>query len=640
MPAESINHILRSAGRHAKKGEIELAVQKYQSVLSRFPGNKRASDGLKALQKQNAAGKSAGMGPTKSQIDGLVALYKQGRLREALAQGETLARRFPQVSMIAKLLGAVNLGLGNAEEAVACFSRVVNIEPQSAESWYNLGGALRATGSFQQAVTNYRKALQIKPDHAEAQNNLGLCLYDLGMLGKAAESYREALRIKPKFAEPHFNLGNVLSDMGKFHEAVSSYRCAVQVRPEYVQAHNNLGNALKRLGKFEEAAASYQSALQIKPDYAEANNNLGVVLRSLGKPGEAASCFEAALQVRPDFCDAHKNLSTVRKYRDSDPHLRQMLELLERPNLSARDRIYLDFALAKGLDDVGEYDRAFACLLEGNRLRKEELGYKLSSARSLFSQVRAIFAESVSTPVGTNDGGNEVNPRPLFVLGMPRSGTSLVEQILASHSRVYGGGELELLSQAVAAIQWDTGPLATNQVQAIRQSYLAGLSKLEVPEPVITDKMPGNFLWIGFILAAMPEARIVHVIRDARATCWSNFKHYYSGNGNGFTYDLEDLALYYKMYADLMAFWHDRYPQRIYDLHYETLINHQREETRKLLDHVGLDWEVACLDFYKTERGIGTASALQVREPMYRESSEKWRKYEHLLQSQSGWPGH
>lgn len=309
-----------------------------------------------------------------------------------------------------------------------------------------------------------------------------------------------------------------------------------------------------------------------------------------------------------------------------------MLQLVERRSLSDEDRMQLSFALGKAHDDIGNHDKAFSYLLDGNRLRKQELKYDISSARASFTKIKATFSENVpALNVGNEPNGAE-GQRPIFILGMPRSGTTLVEQILASHSQVYGAGELRLLGPLVNTIKWSATQLSSGQLESIRKSYSSGLTEIGASEPYITDKMPLNFQWIGFIFTAIPGAKIVHVKRDARATCWSNFKHYFSGKGNGFANDLQDVAEYYKMYIDLMAFWHQKFPGRIYYLNYEALTEHQEEETRKLLYYVGLDWEDQCLEFHETKRTVRTASATQVRQKMYQGSSEEWRNYEKHLE--------
>jgi len=662
----SVDQALRKAKRHANKGEADLAEQKYKSVLEKFPKNRRAIEGLKALQQPKAVKAATNSEPSQEQINRLIALYDQGKLQEALIQGEALAKQFPNAPFTPNLLGAVNAGLGRLEKAVASYTKALQIKPDYAEAHNNLGNtlsdlgkpedavasyneslqikpdyaeahnnlgnALKALGKPEEAVASYNKALQIKPDYAEAHNNLGNALKALGKPEEAVPSLTKALQIKPDYAEAHYNLGSTLNYLGKPEEAVASYNKALQIKPDFAEAHNNLGNALKALGKPEEAVASYNKALQINPDYAEAHNNLGNTLSDLGKPEETVASYNRALQIKPDHAEAHRNLSVIKKYHDEDPQRHRMLELVERHDLSDKDRMHLNFALGKAYGDIGNHDKAFSYLLDGNRLRKEELKYEIASARALFAEIKSTFSEDVRILNVFKESEGTKDQQPIFILGMPRSGTTLVEQILASHSQVYGAGELGLLRQAVNAVKWNSARLSLEQLKSIRKSYLSGLTEIGASERYMTDKMPLNFLWIGFIFAATPEANIVHVKRDARATCWSNFKLYFSRRGNGFAYDLQDVAEYYKMYIDLMAFWHEKFPGRIYDLNYEALTEYQEDETRKLLENVGLNWEDQCLEFHKTKRAVQTASATQVRQKMYQGSSEEWRKYEKHLE--------
>jgi len=312
-----------------------------------------------------------------------------------------------------------------------------------------------------------------------------------------------------------------------------------------------------------------------------------------------------------------------------------MESLLTDSERSESDRIFLCFALAKVYDDLGEYDKSFDYLDEGNRLRKKELDYHLDHDRRLITKTREIFNAGGLDPQIAADGNASI--QPLFIVGMPRSGTSLVEQILASHSKVHGAGELATIGELVSpilstlldqSVNQDNRQLSQNEIKRLHDSYLEKLTALKVAEKIITDKLPLNFRWIGFILSAFPGAKIIHLIRDPRATCWSIYKQYLSVKGNGYGYDLGDLAAFYELYIDLMSFWHDRFPNTIYDLCYEDLTENQETETRKLLAYCDLQWEKRCLDFHQTKRTVKTASAAQVRQKMYQGSSEAWRKYE------------
>ncbi len=572
-------------------------------------------------------------GPSREQLMGLTTLYKQGRLQEALSQGEALAKQFPNEPITANLLGAVYVEMGRLEQAVASYKRALQIRPDFAEAHSNLGNVLKRTGKPEEAIASYRRALQIRPDYAEAHCNLGDILNETGKHGEAVESYRRALDVKPDFAVAHNNLGTVLNQLGRPEEAISSLARALQIQPNLAEAHNNLGAALNELGKPDAAISSLTRALQIRPDYAEAHSNLGDALNNLGMSEQARTTYENALRINPAYAAVHRSLSAVKTFQDSDPQISQMLQLVARNNLPEADRVHLNFALAKAHEDIGDYGRAFSYFAEGNRLRKQALNYDISSAQALFARIKSTFSMNVPEPIAPADTETTEHQVPVFVLGMPRSGTTLVEQILASHSQVHGAGELILLGQSIHSINWASTQLSSDQLLSIRKSYLSGLARLGACESYVTDKMPINFCWIGFILAAIPEARIVHVKRDARATCWSNFKHYFSDKGNGFAYDLQDVSMFYGMYHDLMAYWHEKYPDRIYDLDYDTLTEHQEEETRRLLQHVGLNWEGQCLEFHKTRRAVQTASVTQVRQKMYQGSSDEWRRYEGHLGS-------
>ena len=390
--------------------------------------------------------------------------------------------------------------------------------------------------------------------------------------------------------------------------------------------------ALFKQGQFLECRARCEAQAKQFPNEPDTANLLGATYAAPGQMDDANTSYTRALQINPVFARAYRILSTVRTYQDGDPQLRQMLQLLQQENLSKADRTNLNFAVAKAHEDTGNDDRAFSFLAEGNRLRKEVLCYDIPSSRALFARIKETFSKEIPVLRETEAPDPENHKRPVFVLGMPRSGTSLVEQILASHSQVHGAGELVLLGQSVNTVDWASRKLSSDQLRFVRESYLAGLGKLGRPEPYVVDKMPNNFWWIGFIFSALPDASIIHVKRDARATCWSNYRHYFSGRGNGYAYDLQDVTEYFKMYVDLMTFWHELFPGRIVDLAYESLTEDQEEETRKLLGQIGLGWESRCLEFHKTERAVQTASALQVRREMYQDSSCEWRKYEKYLE--------
>ena len=449
------------------------------------------------------------------------------------------------------------------------------------------------------------------------------------------KAYEKAITNKSDYAEAHNNLGSALRDLGKLDAAIEHYEKTLVIKPNHFTAYNNLGIVLMEIGQHDAAVVHYKKAIAIKPDYAEAHNNLGILFKELGQKDEAVKSFEKALSINPEYIRVHRQLSAIKKYTTNDPQITQMQSLASTSDLSQSDRMHLCFALAKVYEDLEKQDELFKFLHEGNRLRKQELNYSLDMDQNTHSVVKKLFSSSSSMVKKSVYKASKI--RPVFILGMPRSGTSLVEQIISSHHEVYGAGELNTLNNLIFPIvkersTHDTNGISKKTFLSIRQRYLDSLSRFNVTEKVITDKMPINFRWIGFILTAFPEAKIVHLKRDARATCWSIYKHYFSGRGLGFPYNIDDLTRFYGLYTDLMAFWYQLFPDKIYDICYEDLTVNQEEETRKLLEYCELHWDENCLDFHTSKRAVKTASKFQVRQKMYQGSSEAWKEYEEYLQ--------
>ncbi|MDO8786816.1 MAG: tetratricopeptide repeat protein [Sulfuritalea sp.] len=628
---------LDTAAAHALRAKAETATRS-EFFLTKSPKAGKAAIKKRTSKKDvrpTSKGAASALSLSQTEVNQLVALFKAGRHAELENRTRLLLERYPNSGFVWKVLG-VSLGM-QGKDALPALRQASKLLPDDAEAHNNLGNAMQYLGQLDNAIASFRRALEIEPDYAEAHYNLGNALKDLGQFDGAAASYRRALEIRSDYAEAHNNMGNALRDLGQLNEAVASCRRALEIIPDCAEAHNNLGNTLQDLGQFDDAIDSYRQALAITPNYAEAHNNLGNALKSLGQLDEASTSYRRALKIKPDYADAHRNLSVMKRYKPDDPQFAQMLALIASPTLSDQDKIQIGFALGKAYEDIGDADTSFRYLQEGNRLRKKQLGYDIDADKRLFAFIKSTFAVACLPVLEHAQSPAQLTQRPVFIVGMPRSGTTLVEQILASHSQVYGAGELDVLARIADCALRDikqnhSGQLTVATLGSVRADYLAGLDTLDTRAPCVTDKMPLNFRWTGFILTAIPEARVVHVQRDPIATCWSIFKHYFSQKGNGYAYDLADLAEFYKLYVDLMAFWRQRFPGQIYDLNYETLTENQERETQALLKHCDLTWEDRCLEFHKTKRAVKTASSTQVREEMYRGSSEAWRKYKAHIQ--------
>ena len=535
---------------------------------------------------------------SKEQVESVYALYTSGKIKEAIERIKILNEDYPNVPLLFNILGA-------------CY---------------------QANGQFEGAIQMFETATKLKSDYAEAHFNLGVVLKELGRFHLAIKSYKKAITIVPNYPDAHNNLGTVYKELGDAKAAIESYEWALAYKPEYIQAMVNIGAIYSDYDQ-KTAIKYYKKAISINPDYAEPHFALGSVLRHLGEKNDSIKSYEKALAINPEHVDAHKDLGTLKKYTIKDPQIAVMGELIARNGLSQSDYIGLNYALAKVYGDLENQKQQFKFLNEGNKLRKKQLNYSFDKDKQFFSEIKKSFK---SPYFAKKQSLKSEEKCPIFIVGMPRSGTTLVEQIISSHHDVYGAGELETITRVCyPALKENidgTNEFSENFFLSIREEYLDYLSGLNAPEKFITDKMPANFRFIGFILAAFPDAKIIHMKRDSMATCWSIYQYYFRGTGNGYSYNLKDLAQYYLLYEDLMSYWHNLFPDKIFDLNYESLTTNQEEETRKLLKYCNLDWNKSCLNFQNNKRAVKTASALQIRQKMYQGSSEVWKKYESYLQ--------
>ena len=477
--------------------------------------------------------------------------------------------------------------------------------------------------------------VEIDPASAIQHCNKGVTQRAHGLIKEAESSFRLAIKAKPDLAEAHYNLGVVLEDKGFWDKAEISYREALIHKPGYINALNRLGSLKKAQGKLEEAASYYLKALTAMPESDMSHFNLARTRLEQGRLDDAREIYRKVLLIKPDYGEAHRSLSSLIKYQTkTDSHLQEMENLFRRNKLDDSQRMHLAFALGKAYEDLAEYEKSFNYYQEGNRLKRATFNYSTDDTIALFEQIKQVFTHSVTSASTIDD-----IKTPIFIVGMPRSGTTLVEQILASHPEVFGGGELmdfldsilqitnsEQLQEAFNRLLEDQGQMFLK----IGEAYLRRLSRYGGGAHLITDKLPSNFMFIGLIRQALPFAKIIHCRRDSMDTCFSIYKNFFVGEIN-YAYELTELGEYYQLYEDLMQFWHRLFPDDIYDLSYEKLIVDQEKETRRLLDYCGLPWHQACLTFHQTNRPVATASATQVRRPIYNDSIELWRNYEKYL---------
>ncbi len=558
-----------------------------------------------------------------------ITLKALGRLDQALASYTQAIALKPDYAEAHYNLGITLQELGRLDEAEASYTQAIALKPDFAKAHSNLGNTLKELGRLNQALANYRQAIALKPDYAEAHYNLGIALQELGRLDEAEASYTQAIALKPDFAEAHYNLGNTLKELGRLDEAEASYTQAIALEPDYAEAHSNLGITLKALGRLDEAEASYTQAIALKPDYAEAHSNLGTTLKALNRLDEAEASYTQAIALKPDFAEAHRMLASMKKFDAQDEQYSKMLELYLDKNISEEQRCHINFGLAKACEDLGNFEQAYTHYSQGNMLRKKLLNYDINQDVELFKQLKSSYPGIVENSLEPDNLSK--NLIPVFILGMPRSGTTLVEQIISSHWQVTGAGELNFVDQFGAGIATGITKVNNESLLDFRQNYLNKLQNVSKGNLIVTDKMPLNFRYIGLLAAAFPEAKIIHVKRNPAAVCWANYKQYFVSKSIGYCYAIDDVISYHKLYENLMGFWTSTLSERIYNLDYELLTVNQESETRRLIEYLDLDWDEKCLSPQNNTRSVSTASNLQVRQKVYQGSSEQWRKYQPFL---------
>ena len=574
------------------RGDAETAVTHYTKAVAIEPNNAAAHHHL-----------------------GL-ALQKLGKWKQALQHHEAAARIKPALAEAHAGLGNSHRVLGHLAQATAHYRKALSARPDYAEVHNDLAGVLYKLGQHDAAINHYGQSIAIKPDYVEAHYNLGNVLHHLGHHNDAVLNYEQALRLRPGFAEAHNNLANALQKLGRHLDAVKHYEAAIALQPGYAEAHHNFGNALLALDRRLGAIAEFEKALAINPANPAVHNDVAAAHLVTGNIQAAHDAYQRAVNVAPRNASIHLNLASLKPFTENDPRLPALLKLADDiATLGENDQIALHFALGKAYADLSMNERAFGHLLQGNRLKRGQIAYDEKATLVAFQQLRDAFTPQL---MQEKNGLGDPSSAPVFIVGLPRSGASLLQRILVNHSRVFGAGEVDAFAKAaqasLAAIPGDARKFAglastvsADELRRIARGYFERVAAVAPMADRIVDTTPANFAHVGLIHLAWPNARIIHARRDPIDTCLSCFARLFVDD-QPYTYDLAELGRYYSGYAGLMRHWQQILPADVMlEMRYEDVVDDIEAQARRLIAHCGLEWEEQCIAFHKSERPVRAA---------------------------------
>ncbi len=632
-------------------GEIPAAIAAAEKAIALVPHNPDGHNHLGlALQMQNrfaeaeksfqdAIGLRPDFALAHNNLGGV--LRELGKTDEALEAYKEAVRLAPNLPLALSNLGQSLLEKGDKDEALNLCKKAVDLAPDFPEGLSNLGNALRAQDNLEEAKQCYRKALQIRPNVAMVHGNLGQALQQEGNLDEAIKCYKLAVDLDPKSPRFESYLATALTEKEDYEGAIEHFRAALALKADFPEALNGLGSVLHEQGDFKQAIACFEDVLRQKPDYADAHANMAGAYSELGDLEKANFHYREALRHDPDYTGALSVLATHLRDKMPDEDIEKMKAFLAREHLSEWKRSALNHGLAHYYDSKKEYALAADYASKGNVHRKEVWNRQGKTynrddhtgfASFLIKQFQPSFFERVR-------GWGLDTEVPVFIVGMPRSGTTLLEQILGSHPRVHGAGELSIAKETFDKVpKWmnqNAAPavcipqMSMEIAQLAAKEHLSKLRALHATAPRIVDKMPDNYLWLGFLAAIFPKAKFIYSKRDVHdiaVSCWiTNFKQI------RWACDQEDIAGRIKNHLRIMDHWRKVLPVPFLEVEYEQTVDDLESVARKMIAFCGLEWDPVCLAFHESKRTVRTASLSQVRQPVYKKSVQRWKNYEEPL---------
>lgn len=568
----------------------------------------------------------------KPQEDLGLLLEGSGRLEEALPVLENATRLDPQSELGFMALGRALAGLGRGDEADAAFEAAFELNPLRKKLAY--AAEHHKSGRIEDAEKAYREILEAKPDHVDALRFLAGIVAGKERVQEAELLLRRAIRLAPDFTLAHMDLGILLSEAHRHAEAISCFERARDLEPGKPRPQFMLASSLAQSGKTFEATDVYRRVIELRPDHAGAWLGLGHNLKTIGRQQEAIEAYRQCIKVRPDNGEVYWSLANLKTYKLTPEDIREMKESLKKDSLSEQSAVNFLFALAKAHEDQGDFETAWDYYQRGNTRQRASEHYDPVETEVTNDELIEVFSEAFLKHKG---GVGHPHPAPIFVLGLPRSGSTLIEQILASHSMVEGTSELPYVGRIATSLNRNRAdginyPFSVRELKAanfdaLGREYLERASvHRQADRPRFIDKMPNNFPSIGFIHLILPNAKIIDARRyplDATLSCYRQL----FAKGQSFVYDLNDIGEYFLQYQRMMDHWHRVLPGKVLTLQYEDLVTDLETNVKRLLDHCELPFEASCLKFWQTDRPVRTASSEQVRQPIFTSSIHHWRNY-------------
>ncbi len=563
------------------------------------------------------------------------ACIMQGKLEDALSSLRLADELEPNNAAVQLKLGRVLAALGRGQDADAAFEASFKLTPFREQLVRGL--ELQRLGSLEEAEKIYRDVLLRNPDDVDALRLLSGLAMRVRQWGDAEVMLKRALEIAPDFYQGWMDLGLAQQEQDKLEEAHESFLRAGRLEPQRPQPDVGAGTTLAMRGRHDEAIALFEAALGKDPRSPNALAGIGHVLKTVGKQERAIEAYRQCMRYNPAYGEAYWSLANLKTFRFEDAEIAAMEKQLEQETLADELRANFLFALGKAYEDRGDFDAAFDFYFRGNELRRRHESYDPVQTEVIHDRIIDVFSRDF---IESRQGHGHPSAAPILIVGLPRSGSTLIEQILASHSEVEGTHELPELSRVTRSLSRHredrkTYPEAVLDLdnpdfRALGQQYLDRTMEHRTGAAYFTDKMPNNFPHVGFLHLILPNAKVINAKRHPLDSCLGSYKQLFA-RGQPFTYDLYEIGEYYLQYQRMMDYWHAVLPGRVLDVQYEDVVVDLEEQVRRLLDYCELPWEDACLNFHETERAIKTASSEQVRRPIYDSSVQLWRNYERHL---------